>query len=436
MMFLAAMVFAVTGVSGQTSAEDYFVKTKNVVEQKKQEVRDSTAEAQEKARDVMNELFPRLNLCEWNDGMRFLVMPEKRDLVIRVFYDGITNNSVGTMQLRHKIMIYKGHSHHAATNRDRINFMTADDNHPYYYEVPSGTFDDYCNTKYGVPSLAYLGDVETARRELMGKTLVTKTRTYYVDTSYGEGFDEVEVPLETEVRVVKVGVGTRQFPVKIIVSDKDGREFFQNVAISRTNSGLRDDEFNMMDNQFHTFNSAFDMMGDYVMPSWHYKDYIGKKVFLRHATKMTDSRGTQSNMSGLTTFKIVDIKSQRGTGAVKMTLCNLTTGANYLKEVYFKDTPGANVVVGKRDNIYEDLFAEGTPGNIAGVRQKNMAAIRQGQIKKGFTETEVRLVRPDDYEVLSDSDTSYIWQFSSPDQKFLRVTFDKRTRLVVSTYPN
>ena len=151
---------------------------------------------------------------------------------------------------------------------------------------------------------------------------------------------------------------------------------------------------------------------------------------------MTDSRGTQSNMSGLTTFKIVDIKSQRGTGAVKMTLCNLTTGANYLKEVYFKDTPGANVVVGKRDNIYEDLFAEGTPGNIAGVSQKNMAAIRQGQIKKGFTETEVRLVRPDDYEVLSDSDTSYIWQFSSPDQKFLRVTFDKRTRLVVSTYPN
>ena len=52
----------------------------------------------------------------------------------------------------------------------------------------------------------------------------------------------VKVEKNMEVKVVAVGVGTRSFPVKIIVADKRGNEFFQDVAISKTNSGMRDDD--------------------------------------------------------------------------------------------------------------------------------------------------------------------------------------------------
>ena len=62
----------------------------------------------------------------------------------------------------------------------------------YYYEIPNGTFDDYCYGKMGVPTLAYLGDVDIAREKLMGKTLFTKTKHYCIDTEYdGDGFQEV-----------------------------------------------------------------------------------------------------------------------------------------------------------------------------------------------------------------------------------------------------
>lgn len=436
LILMAVMALAASTAGAQRTAQDYFVKTNNVKETPKAAAKADEVVEEEKARNVMNELFPRLSLCEWNDSMLFMVLPDKRDLVLRVFGDGYTNNPVSTMSLLHKLLRYQGHSHDNTTNRDRINFVTEDsEHHPYYFEVPSGSFEDYCYTKFGVPALAYLNDVETARRSLMGKTLVTKSTTYRIDATYGEGSEEVVIPLDTEVKVVKVGVGTRSFPVKIIVADRDGKEFFQNVAISRTNSGLRDEEFNMMDNQHHTFETAFDMMGDFALPSWHYDNYLGKTVFARRAMTMTDSRQNKFTISGLTTFKIVSIKSQRGKGSVKMTLQNLQNGVNYIKEVYFKDAPGAAVVVGQRDNIFENLFGMGNPTNTKGVDPRHLTAIRQGKIQKGFSEAEVRLVRDDDYEVVAETNTSYTWQFSPlSGGTFLRVIFDKRTKKVKEVY--
>ena len=435
-----AVVMLVSMTAGaQRDAQDYFVKTKNAVEEKKTEKKGNEAvaeEEEEKAQDLMNQLFPRVSLCEWNDSMLFMVLPDKRDLVLRVFIDGYTNNHVSTMSLSHKLMRYQGHSHDNGTGRDRVDFVTEDaERHPYYFEIPSGSFEDYCYTKFGVPALAYLNDVETARQVLVGKTLVTKSTTYRVDATYGEGSEEIHVPLDTEVRVVKVGVGTRSFPVKIIVVDKKGQEFFQNVAISRTNSGLRDDEFNMMDNQHHTFETAFDMMGDFALPSWHYDSYLGKTIYARRAMTMKDSRENKFTISGLTTFKIVDIKSQRGKGSVKLTLLNQANGVNYIKEVYFKDSPGAEVIVGDRDNIFEKLFGFGSPTRIKGVDPAHLPAIRQGKVQKGFTEPEVLLVRDDEYEIVAETNNTYTWQFSPLNGgTFMRVVFDKRTKRVKEVF--
>ena len=110
-------------------------------------------------------------------------------------------------------MIYKGHSE-SKDGHALINFQCQDDGKFYYYEIDYGTFEDYCFQKTGVPTLAYLGDVDIAKEKLMDKMLYTKTKLYRMDTEYdGEGYQEVLVDQDMVVKVVAVGVGSRNFPV-------------------------------------------------------------------------------------------------------------------------------------------------------------------------------------------------------------------------------
>lgn len=434
MILVSALMLTTVTMCAQRNASDYFVKTNNVKVVAQKAVADSTKELKETTRNIMNELFPRLSLCDWTDTMAFMVMPDKQDLVVRIFKDGNTGNRMSTTQLRHKILKYAGRTYNGSTENNRIYFVTDDqEKHPYYFEVPSGSFEDYCILKLGVPSLAYLNDIETARKTLIGKTLITKATSYWVDANYGEGADEISVPLDTEVKVVNVGIGTRKFPVKIIVEDGNGRQFFQNVAMSRTNSGLRDEEFNMMDNQNHTFNTAFDMLGDFALPSWHYKDYVGKTVFTLRATNMLGGREEVYRAPALTSFKIIAIKSLRDKRSVKMTLQHVKTKANYTKEVFIKNKLPNGNELGQLDNIYENLFAEGNPSNVKGISPSHLESIRQGKIQKGFSEAEVLLIRTDGYEVTHKDNKTYTWMFKALEGKTdLRVTFDKRTKRVVS----
>lgn len=439
MLFLSAFVLTMSVSTAQErtyrNPSDYFVTTHvKKASSAAQGSEGDVAPEEESARDLMNVLFPRVSLCDWTDTMAFMVIPDRQDLVIRSFRDGQTDRQVSIMSLRHKILRYAGHTSHGASGRNgRINFVTDDaEQHPYYYEIPSGTFEDYCMLKLGVPSLAYLNDVETARRVLMGKTLITRSEFYSVDTNYGEGEQEFRVDEGTEVRVVGVGVGTRSFPVKIIVEDKDSNQYFRCVAISRVNSGLREMEFDMEGNKYHTLESAFDMMGDYALPSWHFSKYVGRDVYTRRAVTMVDSRRRPFHAQPYTNFRIANVKSQQLKNAVVMTLKNLKSGELYDVELYFKDTPAAEHIYGKKALVYEEAFAEGSTSSIKGIPAKHWTAIRQGKILKGFSEREVRMVRPDDYELAKTSNARYTWSFSSlTGPSDLLVTFDKRTKRVV-----
>lgn len=438
-MIASALVLVTLTATAQErtyrNAADYLVKTQ--VKRSAAAVRQdgsATAEEEESARDLMDQLFPRLSLCDWTDTMAFMVIPDRQDLVIRSFRDGQTDRQVSIMALRHKILRYAGHTAMDASGRNgRINFVTDDpEQHPYYYEIPSGTFEDYCLLKLGVPSLAYLNDVETARRVLIGKTLITKSEFYNVDTRYGEGDREIRVEPGTEVRVVKVGVGTRSYPVKIIVEDKDSNQYFRNVAISRTNSGLREMEFDMEGNKYHTLESAFDMMGDYALPSWHFSQYVGRNVYNRKAVAMTSKNRKPYQAAPYSNFRIVSVRSQMQRNAVIMTLHNLQNGQDYDVELYFRDTPAAEHIFGRKALIFEDLFVEGNTSAIKGIPARHWAAIRKGTILRGFTEREVRMVRPDDYELSSSTSSRYTWSFSQLNgPSDLKVTFDKRTKRVV-----
>ena len=210
-------------------------------------------------------------------------------MLVNTFRDESNNKEVSNGYFRRKVMVYRGHAV-GSNGRARLNFTCQDDNKQYYFELPNGNYEDYCYNKIGVPTLAYLGDVDIARSLLVGKTLVTTTTDYYVDTDYeSDAADLVKVEKGQKVKVVAVGVGTRSFPVKIIVEGKDGSEFFQNVAMSKTNCGMRDDEF-IVDNAKHLFDGSFTFeeederqqsasLGDYAQ-------YMNKTVHLKYPTTM------------------------------------------------------------------------------------------------------------------------------------------------------
>ena len=213
----AGLAMLLMTVSAQENS--YIVKTRNakkVVAVENVLTEEVSVEEDETATDFVSQHFKYYSLCDWKEGMKFMVMPEKYDLVVKTFCDASTGREVSSMSLRHKIMIYKGNTE-SSDGHSRMNFLCQDNNRLYYYEIPSGSFDDYCYGKLGVPTLAYLGDVDIAREQLMGKKLFTKTRVYRIDTeANGDGYRESLQPMNKEVTVTAIGVGTRHFPVKII----------------------------------------------------------------------------------------------------------------------------------------------------------------------------------------------------------------------------
>lgn len=52
----------------------------------------------------INDHFKYYNLCDWTPGMKFMVMPERKDIIIPPFKSAETNKEVDTGELKHKIL--------------------------------------------------------------------------------------------------------------------------------------------------------------------------------------------------------------------------------------------------------------------------------------------------------------------------------------------
>ena len=392
LLCIATALLAALTTDAQTSDpqdNSYLVWTNTLLLNK--EGNDSTAteeDAEQEHLSMMDKYFRFISMCDWQEGMRFMVIPDKKDMVIRTFTDSLTGELVPSMTLRHKIMVYRGHSRDIGLH-ERLHFKCLENGRSYYFEVPSARFDDYCYSKSGVPTLAYLGDVDAAREQLIGKTLLTKYPTYNVDvsaTSYGA--QKINVPENTVVTVVRAGVGTRNFPVKLIVADKSGREFFQTLALSHINCGLRDDDFQEDDNIKHTFAGSFEMMKQDTKLSEQYKQYIGNTVFTLYNTIMTQGHESQ-DIPKLTTFTIRAIEEIMGDGHARLSLER--EGKIYYKIVSFKRDNSGSSFNSEREDFYHALFASGNIAAATGVREENMPDIQKSIIRKGFNEAEVKM---------------------------------------------
>ncbi|MCR4582419.1 MAG: hypothetical protein K5764_02540 [Prevotella sp.] len=371
----------------------YIVKTRSA--KKAAVVADNAGAVQEEeetATDFISQHFKFYSLCDWKEGMKFMVLPEKYDLIVKTFADASTEKEVSSMSLRYKIMVYKGHKQ-AMDGHDRLYFLCQDNNKEYYYEIPNGSFEDYCYGKLGVPTLAYLGDVDIAREQLMGKKMFTKATVYRIDTEFdGDGFREVIVPKNEEVTVTAVGVGSRSFPVKIIVEDKDGNEFYQNVAMSKTNSGMRDDEF-IMDSVKHTFYGAFELQDAIMTVNKNFASYLGQTIHNKYRTEMItrgDGKERHVTVPKMLSFRVDQAQMQGSTEFVTLTLTELDSRRVYYKQVTFKNPDTDNTSQAKIDEYFGYLFAMGE-GQKRETTQAARAAIQQGRVIKGMTEDEVIL---------------------------------------------
>lgn len=389
MILLVGMAVAMMTATAQDNG--YIVKTKNVKKtEKKAEVTQDAAQAQAESepKDFMGKNFRFYSMCDWFEGMRFMVMPEKYDLLVNTFTDANTNKEVSSGALRHHIMVYKGHED-MPNGRVHVNFFCETNNKTYYYELPSGTFESYCFGKLGVPTLAYLGDVDKARELLMGQTLITRTQFFRIDTDYdGDGFQEVTTPKNKLVKVVAIGVGTRSFPVKIIVEDEVGDQFYQIVAMSKTNSGLRDDEFDV-DNTKHLFERAFEYTGADMVVASDYKSYLNQTVHTKIATQMS-SKG-----SG----KVRDVKVPRFTGFIIDEIVKdrnnndyytLTLRETETRRIYYKDVVFSEETRAPREDYFGALFGMGD-GIARNTTLETRTAIREGRVIPGMSMEEVEM---------------------------------------------
>ena len=427
---VTSVTVAVPKAAPSDSRSSYIVKTKGVkkpVATVKTE-RPKNEPDEPEATDFMGKNFRFRSMCDWTDGMRFMVIPEKYDLLVNTFRDADNDREVSSGTLRHKIMVYKGHEE-LSNGRVHVNFIREDNKHRYYYELPNGTFEDYCYGKMGVPTLAYLGDVDKARELLKDKLLLTRTQFFRVDTEYdGDGYKEVTVDKNKVVKVKAIGVGTRSFPVKIIVEDEEGNEFYQNVAMSKTNSGMRDDEFTL-DNEKFTFQGSFDMSEDGTMEvTGTVKDYINKTVHTRVAVSMS-SKGSGKvrdvKVPRFTGFIIDEVNVVKGMHFYTLTLRETESRRVYYKDITFDKDENVTDGEGRSVEFFGAVFALGE-GESRATSKETRAAIREGRVIRGMSKDEVQLAMGEPVSTMVDNDGNDIWLYARSNGVVLDVWFDAK----------
>ena len=411
-------------------SSDYIVQTKGVKKPVVKAASSTGTDKQEEAEptDFMGKNFRFYSMCDWREGMRFMVVPETYDLLVSTFRDAATSQEVGNGRLRHCIMLYMGHQE-ASNGRERVMFRCENDGKDYFFELPLGSFDDYCYSHKGVPTLAYLGDVDKARELLIDQPVLTRSQHYRVDTDYdSDGFKEVKVDKNKVVTVKAIGVGTRDFPVKIIVEDEHGDQFYQNVAMSKTNCSLRDDEF-IMDNEKFLFQNSFEYTGGTMTVVDDIKYYIGKTIHTNHPAIMKskgDGKIRQVKVPSFTGFIVDDIDPIQNSHFYLLTMREAESRRVYTMEVAFKESDIDNERHGTvEENYFGYIFGMGE-GAAKETSKETRTAIREGRVIRGMSKEEVEMAVGEPFRKVVENGEDK-WMYSRSNGVILDVWFDKET---------
>lgn len=351
--------------------------------------KNSGSNADSPEQEFINAYFRNYKLCEWIPGMRFMVIPERRDMIIPTFKDGSTHKEVSSGDLKYRIFEYLGYE---ITERGYIRFDFDSEGKYYYHEVKNTTLDEYCvKPKAGIPTLAFLDDVDAAKNLLEGSTLYMRTTKVRVDDPNStSGYQETSIKMNEKVKVTAVGVGTRSFPVKIVFEDSKGNSYYLPVAISKTNCGMVDDDF-IMDNKNKFFPNAFSFSDANAKVSESLMDKYGNRnIYLKKKTTCYASGGEEVKMPRYTHFKIKNIISDANSPFHTLELTS-EEGTVYAIKVTFGTTSTANTIL-QTDNYFNDVFGIGNlKERYPDINAEMWQFISRGEIRTGMSKDECRL---------------------------------------------
>lgn len=357
-----------------TAQNDYLVKTKNIPES-------NLFSIEEK---IIAENFPLYKLCDWQTGMKFMCVPEKLDMIIATFKNYDTHKEINNSDLQYKIMEFAG----MESNEKSIRFVFQTEEQKYYYEIKANNLEQYCqeNPQVSIPTLAYLADVDTARKILIGQTLYTRTPTVKIDDANTyTGYREKKLPPNTKIYITDIGVGNKTCPVKIIFQDENGNSYYLALAFSKTNSGLDTRNFvaNRLYDYFpHALSFSDANVAEAEKLSEQYKE---KAIYPQTDVNMLSSGGTEVLIPRYTPLEIVGITAKEN--PIVVLKVKDTWGNNYTIEVTFK-----NNLLFQEENHFNTLFVlEDIRKKYPGIRETEWELISRGEVKNGMTKDMCRL---------------------------------------------
>lgn len=404
-LFLLPTILLI-GHLGMSAQGEYLVKTKPAASNAP-----ATSSLSPEAAFVNNN-FKHYSLCDWYPGMRFMVIPEELDLIIPTFRSAATGKEVESGELKHRIMEYQGVE---TTERGHLHFSFLSDTTRFFVEVKHTTLNNYCSDpQNGIPTLAYLGDVDIANALLVGETLYIRCENVCQDDiNSPEGFRTLKIARNTPVKVTAVGVGSRAFPVKIVFEDANGNSYYKEVAISKTNCGMTEAEF-VMEKADRTFAASF----GFTDPNLSRKEqllslYRNKMVYLKHAGPMADNKGKSCDMRRYTQYTIRDIELTNGNDYVTLTLSDAQNRL-FKKQVTFlrKSVIGD---VHQSENFFEEVFGMGNLRDLyPTISEATWKNIENGQVSVGMTAAECRLALGEPIRIYKDTVSGlYDWIYEN-----------------------
>lgn len=345
--------------------------------------------------------FPLIILSNWEPGMNFMFSPTVKEQFIPIFSLYDTEKEINNTVLKEQILTFVGVEEKASNLSIGTNYNTRFifecEGTKYYHEIKNMKFNEISvkNPRASIPGLIYLKDVDTARELLIGKVVYIQSTTAYIDdaNSYS-GYREVPIAQNSRAVVTAVGVGNKNYPVKIVFEDENGKSYFLDVAMSRTNSGMDIVEFQASKKMklfLHAFSftdkksNAYEALINKYTNLWVYPK---KNIEGHHYTQIDgDATTNRINLFRYTPFLIKKIKLKKSGG----TLASLEL-SNKQGQMFEVDVDLKYNVITKNEDYIEDLFGMGDlHKQFPYITDENWEKIAKGELKEGMTTDECRL---------------------------------------------
>lgn len=404
-MIILSLVLFCFGTSQVAAQNDYIVTTPS----------SQGVGASEEERFIAAN-FPLQPLCTWTPGMKFMFIPSSRDMFLPTLSNYETEKGVDNSVLKHKILTFTGTEEIARKISNDTNYNTRFifeyEGEKYYYEIKNMRLDEICikAPRAVINGLVYLKDVDTAKELLTGKTIFIQSETARVDDANNySGYRDVSVPINTEATITAVGVGSPACPVKIIFRDTQGKSYYLEVALSRTNSGMDINDF-QGENRMKYFPNAVSFTNKSLSNIESLKNkYLGltvypKKVLTATRAVSLEEKQTESRVH-LPRYTVLNIKDIKLTPPSSIAVLSLEdkNGTIYVMEADLKYD-----VITRNDNYIEDLFGlEDIHKKYPGITDKRWEIISRGDLEEGMSTEECRLSIGDPIEIQVKKDNRF-----------------------------